>query len=319
MEMNRNHIGFPDASTRSANCAGDPLLPTLEQRRPAFALLCIFCEAHTSSFERLDKRKASITMLHRRQTGSTSTAPPPPPPPPSTSTPPRGQQPSNQTFKPLRRQSTSLYSPPAAAGPASTPTAGGKARYSLPSSSPAANGYGGPGTSSYFPSVGVSSPSAFPSMNQGNQPASFGYMGSTASDYPRASYEQSTRYQSGLYDLSERFTGDSTKDEILASVRSALDRFVRGLRDASRLDRSWAMVREDTELRNLILRSTLINLVSLLLLSFSPIVLSPALSLSPDAQSKARNVGMWYNMLLSWPVFVFCFWINVSARVPPAP
>lgn len=26
---------------------------------------------------------------------------------------------------------------------------------------------------------------------------------------------------------------------------------------------------------------------------------------------------MWYNLLLSWPVFATCFWINVSPSDPP--
>lgn len=57
----------------------------------------------------------------------------------------------------------------------------------------------------------------------------------------------------------------------------------------------------------------LINLVSLLLLSVSPLAFSSRSSLSPNAQHATQSVGLWYNVLLSWPVFVVCFWVNVSA------
>lgn len=29
-------------------------------------------------------------------------------------------------------------------------------------------------------------------------------------------------------------------------------------------------------------------------------------------QTRTKAIGMWYNILLSWPVFVVCFWVNVS-------
>lgn len=90
----------------------------------------------------------------------------------------------------------------------------------------------------------------------------------------------------------------------------------------------------DRELKTLIVKSTyddlfafpwplnwrqiwrLINLLSLLLLSlssliFSPVLLQPA---SSDMQMRTKVIGMWYNVLLSWPVFVVCFWVNVSWR-----
>lgn len=58
----------------------------------------------------------------------------------------------------------------------------------------------------------------------------------------------------------------------------------------------------------------LINLLSLLLLSLSSLIFSPMLvhPASTDMQSRTKAIGMWYNILLSWPVFVVCFWINVS-------
>jgi hypothetical protein len=85
----------------------------------------------------------------------------------------------------------------------------------------------------------------------------------------------------------------------------------------------------DRELRTLVLKSTcvppsyvgstvdtqltdrLINLLSLMLLSLLPIILSPILASNPSAQSRTKEIGMWYNLLLSWPVFATCFLINV--------
>jgi len=55
----------------------------------------------------------------------------------------------------------------------------------------------------------------------------------------------------------------------------------------------------------------LINLLSLLLLSLSPLIFSPLFPTSP----RTKEIGMWYIVLLSWPVFVVCFWINVRPRV----
>ncbi|KIR74378.1 etoposide-induced protein [Cryptococcus deuterogattii CA1014] len=87
-----------------------------------------------------------------------------------------------------------------------------------------------------------------------------------------------------------------------------------GMEDALRMDRSLNLVWNDRELKTLIVKSTLINLLSLLLLSlssliFSPVLLQPA---SSDMQMRTKVIGMWYNVLLSWPVFVVCFWVNVS-------
>jgi hypothetical protein len=69
----------------------------------------------------------------------------------------------------------------------------------------------------------------------------------------------------------------------------------------------------------------LINLLSLLLLSLFPLILSPLVHLapksaqpiSPTIDSKTREVGMWYNLLLSWPVFMVCFYVNVSVYAFP--
>ncbi|KIR67231.1 etoposide-induced protein [Cryptococcus bacillisporus CA1873] len=87
-----------------------------------------------------------------------------------------------------------------------------------------------------------------------------------------------------------------------------------GMEDALRMDRSLNLVWNDRELKTLIVKSTLINLLSLLLLSlssliFSPVLLQPA---SSDMQMRTKAIGMWYKILLSWPVFVVCFWVNAN-------
>ena len=59
----------------------------------------------------------------------------------------------------------------------------------------------------------------------------------------------------------------------------------------------------------------MINLASLLLLSFAEVVVSPISKVqsSPSAITRTKEIGLWYNVLFSWPVFIVCFWINVSA------
>ncbi|KAK4684662.1 hypothetical protein P7C73_g5506, partial [Tremellales sp. Uapishka_1] len=32
-------------------------------------------------------------------------------------------------------------------------------------------------------------------------------------------------------------------------------------------------------------------------------------------QNRTKEIGMWYNVLLSWPVFIVCFWINVRVAM----
>ncbi|OXH39368.1 etoposide-induced 2.4 mRNA [Cryptococcus neoformans] len=87
-----------------------------------------------------------------------------------------------------------------------------------------------------------------------------------------------------------------------------------GMKDALRMDRSVNLVWNDRELKTLIIKSTLINLLSLLLLSLSSLIFSPILvhPASTDMQTRTKAIGMWYNILLSWPVFVVCFWINAN-------
>jgi hypothetical protein len=57
---------------------------------------------------------------------------------------------------------------------------------------------------------------------------------------------------------------------------------------------------------------SMINLLSLLLLSFFSIVVSPSLGPALSHSKTTQEIGMWYNLLLSWPVFAVCFWVNVS-------
>ena len=74
------------------------------------------------------------------------------------------------------------------------------------------------------------------------------------------------------------------------------------------------MTRSIPERRQLT-RGRMINLASLLLLSFAEVVFSPLYrnQTSPSAITRTKEIGLWYNVLFSWPVFIVCFWINVSA------
>jgi etoposide-induced 2.4 mRNA len=58
---------------------------------------------------------------------------------------------------------------------------------------------------------------------------------------------------------------------------------------------------------------SVVNLLSLLLLSLFPVFFSPIFIKSPSIKNRAHNIEVWYDVLLSWPVFVLCFWINVSS------
>jgi etoposide-induced 2.4 mRNA len=68
--------------------------------------------------------------------------------------------------------------------------------------------------------------------------------------------------------------------------------------------------------------SRLINFLALLLLSLSSLIFSPLFPTSPSRrasplmQDRTREIGLWYNLLLSWPVLIVCFLINVSPRLP---
>ncbi|WVW83790.1 hypothetical protein I302_105811 [Kwoniella bestiolae CBS 10118] len=97
-------------------------------------------------------------------------------------------------------------------------------------------------------------------------------------------------------------------------VRGVLEHLGMGVRDAVRLERSWELVWSDRELRTLVLKSTLINILSLISLSLGSLLFSPFLvhPVSELMESKTKKWGMWYNLLLSWPVFFVCFWINAS-------
>ncbi|KAK6910213.1 hypothetical protein I203_104245 [Kwoniella mangroviensis CBS 8507] len=109
--------------------------------------------------------------------------------------------------------------------------------------------------------------------------------------------------------------GDWTDGQYIGiRIRGMIDHLRMGLRDAVRLERSWELVWSDRELRTLVLKSTLINILSLISLSLGSLFFSPFLvhPLSELMESKTKKMGMWYNLLLSWPVFVVCFWINAS-------
>lgn len=124
---------------------------------------------------------------------------------------------------------------------------------------------------------------------------------------------------SGTFDLSDGLNDPSIGGGgFIASLRTEIEGFRKGVSDAARLERSFNLVWSDHELRTLVIKSTVINLLSLLLLSLGPAVLSPLFSrgsstpISPTIKDRTREISMWYNLLLSWPVFVVCFWINSS-------
>ncbi|KAL1413540.1 hypothetical protein Q8F55_001314 [Vanrija albida] len=91
-----------------------------------------------------------------------------------------------------------------------------------------------------------------------------------------------------------------------------------GFRDATRLSRSVGLVWGDPELGSRVLKVALLNTLSLALLSSFRLVIHPLLARSSanDAahhdllESRTAEVGLWYNVLLSWPLFAVCFWIN---------
>ncbi|KAL7421543.1 hypothetical protein Q5752_003312 [Cryptotrichosporon argae] len=107
--------------------------------------------------------------------------------------------------------------------------------------------------------------------------------------------------------------GEGDWASVVHWLRNGIESARDGVRDAVRLDRSWSLVWTDLELRTLVLKSTLINLLSLFFLSLFPL-LAPLLSASasPLAQTRTAAVGRAYNVLLSWPVFLVCFWVNAS-------
>ncbi|WVR07146.1 hypothetical protein IAU60_004187 [Kwoniella sp. DSM 27419] len=232
-------------------------------------------------------------MLHRRPNAPSGS----PAGPPSTSPGP-GQGPRrdsagnvNKAYTPLRRQSSGLYP---GGGATQSPSGGPRARYAIPQPSPGLGGGGALGLSpGYGPGLGVA-PNGL----------TYGLAGGIADDWPGAGL--SSAHPSGV--------GSGSAADWMMAVRSALESTAAGTRDAVKLDRSWALVSGDRELRTLVLKSTMINLLSLLLLSLSSIVFSPLLvhPVSATMEVRTKEIGMWYNILLSWPVFVVCFWVNAS-------
>ncbi|ORY32496.1 etoposide-induced protein 2.4-domain-containing protein [Naematelia encephala] len=233
-------------------------------------------------------------MLHRRPTGLNAS-----PSGPSTSipaSPPTGSTSRNKTYTPLRRQSSGLYN---------TPASGPKARYNLPSPSPSYIGiYGGTNSSGVGGGVG----------NNGGGGLGGGMGGG-------GGYGDSPGFGGlGIGNGNGHGFGGgngkgSRQKEILHRIREGIEGVRLGFGDGIKLERSLGVVWSDRELRTLVLKSSLINLLSLLLLSLFPLILAPLLRISPrsaTASDATREVGWWYNILLSWPVFVVCFWINAS-------
>ncbi|WVF71591.1 hypothetical protein IAT40_006399 [Kwoniella sp. CBS 6097] len=246
-------------------------------------------------------------MLHRRPTASTSvsasgsvSA--------GNSTPPRRDSntktptSTNTAYKPLRRQSANLYPNPNSNASQSIPSAfnnpnAPSARYNLPLPSPLNISSGGA-----YPAP----PPSSPGYSYGNvyQPNGYGYPVGPSS---------SSGYQGGA---SGRGRGEFelSAEGMRRSIRDFMGNVSTGLRDGLKLEKSWNLVWSDRELRTLVLKSTMINLLSLLLLSLSSLIFSPLLvhPISPTMETRTKEIGMWYNILLSWPVFVVCFWVNAS-------
>ncbi|WOO77045.1 Telomere length regulation protein elg1 [Vanrija pseudolonga] len=112
---------------------------------------------------------------------------------------------------------------------------------------------------------------------------------------------------------------DNTPAQRAARVlRDAASSARAGFRDATRLERSVGLVWGDAELGSRVLKVALLNLLCLTLLSSFTLVIRPLLAHSSanDAahhdllETRAAEVGLWYNVLLSWPLFAVCFWIN---------
>lgn len=95
-----------------------------------------------------------------------------------------------------------------------------------------------------------------------------------------------------------------------------------GLVDALSFQRSATLVLSDAELRANVLKSCLINLISLLSVWTFDNLLLPLLSSTPTPShhgahyhspaETTKQVGALFNLFFKYPVFGFCFWINVS-------
>ncbi|WWC89435.1 uncharacterized protein L201_004359 [Kwoniella dendrophila CBS 6074] len=188
----------------------------------------------------------------------------------------------NKAYTPLRRQSANLY-------PNSNNNNGGAAKYTIPQASPL--NLGG-STSSYTGGGGLNSPTL--DLND------YGYGSNTYGSGGSGNVSLGEDWKSGTY--------------IGKRIREIIEHIGLGLKDALRLERSWDLVWSDRELRTLVLKSTMINLLSLLSLSLGSLIFSPIFvhPISELMENKTKKMGMWYNLLLSWPVFIVCFWINAS-------
>ncbi|OCF36736.1 hypothetical protein I316_01332 [Kwoniella heveanensis BCC8398] len=240
-------------------------------------------------------------MLHRRPTASASvgvsstTSGP--------GTPPRRDSSNSNTntaYRPLRRQSANLYPNASQSTPSafSNPDAP-SARYTLPIPSPlniSSGSYAAPASSSQ---QGLAYGNSY-------QPNGYGFSSGPGPGYV-AGYE-------GGGGGGGRRVVDFSAEGMKRIISDFVDNVGAGLRDGLKLEKSWNLVWSDRELRTLVLKSTMINLLSLLLLSLSSLIFSPLLvhPISPTMETRTKEIGMWYNILLSWPVFVVCFWVNAS-------
>ncbi|WVQ72608.1 hypothetical protein IAR50_002166 [Cryptococcus sp. DSM 104548] len=136
-------------------------------------------------------------------------------------------------------------------------------------------------------------------------------------DLPGSARPAPLSFHSGSFggiELGEEWSGDGVQGKSMEQkVKRVVGDFKKGLEDSLRLDRSLGLVWSDRELGTLVLKSSMINILSLVLLSLSSIMFSPLLiPISPTMEARTKEIGLWYNVLLSWPVFVVCFWVNAS-------
>ena len=154
-------------------------------------------------------------MLHHRGTGSIPSIPPIA----TTSSP----APKNKAYQPLRRESNQFYS--------SSPSSS-KPRYPVQSQSPG-NILSSPSLGGgYFPSTTPSGSA----VSNGSYASGYGQNAANGTGYGQS-------YGGSTFDLNDGVgTSLKSKEEWLHAARIVLDRFRQGFGDASRLDRSWAMV-----------------------------------------------------------------------------
>lgn len=160
---------------------------------------------------------------------------------------------------------------------------------------------------SYFPAGAQASPTHYRAGNG---------MGRLS---PSASY---VSLNSPLY---QEMDSEDVGRWLYATARDSAREAWQGLVDAVSFQRSATMILSDAELRANVLKSALINLISLLSVWTFDNLLLPLLSATPTSHSThhgahyhspaetTKQVGALFNLFFKYPVFGFCFWINVRS------